>query len=610
MNKIFLLCFATALHAADRWYEIRIAGQPSGYQHSTMEALENGGTRSTEETVIVINRLGAKVEITMKAVSVENAAGDLVSVREETSQSQQTIVTEAELRGNKILLRSSAGSNSYDRSMPLRAPVCGPASFNRLIVERLKKAGDQASCRVYAPSIGSPFKSSRTLVGIEAHDGVQALRVKTELDGIPGMMTELLDTEGQTLESEREMPFGKMVVRSVSRETALQAAGGAELPAESFDRTLARSNVRFADAREIERMKLKLTHKNPELGWPAFTSAMQTVIERTPSSLILEVARPERKAATENIAEAPFLKPNQILQSDDPEVIRLAQSIGGDEPDRYKAARKLQDWVAANMSFNLGVALTPASEVVRNRQGTCMAYSVLLASMARALGIPSRLAGGYIYVAGIWGGHAWVEVLVDNQWLPLDAAGYRPGLADAARIQFGSYTAEDNLGRFVAAGSQMYGNIDIAVLEYTIGGKTVRVAEGERRYTVSGDEYRSEGLGISVRKPEGFTFSKLDATYPDNTILEIQNGPSKVTLALIEAVADPDGIVRKLTAEAGSQASSAKLDGRAATIVSAPGKTMLTSRSGQSLWTITAEGGDTAGLQNQVAGGWKWLFPR
>jgi len=283
-----------------------------------------------------------------------------------------------------------------------------------------------------------------------------------------------LDQEGLPLESEREMPFGKMVVRTADRETALRAAAGAELPAESFDRTMARSNVRFADARAVERIKLKLTHKKPELGWPDFASPMQTVVEKTPSTLVLEVRRVERGSGQKQIDEAPFLRPNQILQSDDPEVVRLAQSIAGGESDRFKASRKLQDWVAANMKFDLGVALTPASEVVRNRRGTCMAYSVLLASMARALGIPSRLAGGFIYVYGIWGGHAWVEVLVDNQWLPLDAAGYRPGLADAARIQFGSYTAENNLAAFIVAGSQMYGNVEVEVLEYSVGGKRSR----------------------------------------------------------------------------------------------------------------------------------------
>ena len=609
MKTLLFLCCAAALHAADRWYEIQIAGQPSGYQHSTAEVLDGGQIQSTDEMVIVINRLGSKVEIKTKEESVENAAGELLSVREETSQSAQTVITDAQLKGDRILLHSTVGSSSYNRSMTLKAPVCGPAAFARLI-ERLKGAGDEVSCRLYTPSIGAPYKSTRTLMGVETSDGQRVLRVKTELDGVPGALTELLDPEGFPFQSEREMPFGMMVVKSVDRETALRAAVGAELPAESFDRTLARSNVRFANARAVERVRLKLTHKKPELGWPAFTSPMQTVLEKTPSTMVLEIKSPSRQASNEKIDEATFLRPNQILQSDDPEVARLAREIAGDERDRFKVARKLQDWVAANMTFDLGVALAPASEVVRNRHGTCMAYSVLLASMARALGIPSRLAGGYIYVYGIWGGHAWVELLIDNQWLPIDAAGYRPGLADAARIQFGSYTAENNLAAFVVSGSQMYANVEIEVLDYSVGGKTIRVPEPAERYTVSGNEYRSDGLGVSIRKPEGLSFAKLDAVYPDPTILEMQRGKEKVTIAMTEAVANADSAIRKLAARAGSEAVPAKIDSREAVIISSPGRVSLVSSEGQSLWIIKAESPDAAGLLDQVLRGWKWRSPQ
>ena len=72
MRTLLSLFFAASagLHAANRWYEIRIAGQPSGYQHSTVEALEQGEMRSTDEIIIVINRLGTKVEIKTKTVSL------------------------------------------------------------------------------------------------------------------------------------------------------------------------------------------------------------------------------------------------------------------------------------------------------------------------------------------------------------------------------------------------------------------------------------------------------------------------------------------------------------------------------------------------------------
>lgn len=174
MKTLFLLCCATMLHAADRWYEIRIAGQPAGYQHSTTEVLDGGRIRSTDEIVIVINRLGSKVEIKTKSQSVESATGELVSVREETTQSDQTVVMDAELKGKQIVLHSTAGSSSYDRSIAFDEPVCGPAAFDRMTGERLKTPDDAVSCRMYSPSIGPPYKITRTLV---------------EIGGVPGQQT-------------------------------------------------------------------------------------------------------------------------------------------------------------------------------------------------------------------------------------------------------------------------------------------------------------------------------------------------------------------------------------------------------------------------------------
>jgi hypothetical protein len=52
------------------------------------------------------------------------------------------------------------------------------------------------------------------------------------------------------------------------------------------------------------------------------------------------------------------------------------------------------------------------------------------------------------------------EVRIGGHWLPLDAAGYRPGIADAARFQFDSYSLQDNLAAGSLAGWLVYGNME------------------------------------------------------------------------------------------------------------------------------------------------------
>jgi transglutaminase-like putative cysteine protease len=606
MKKLLwiLFGFVSTANAADKWSEIRIDGQPAGYEHTIVEDLDGGAIRTTDEQLLVINRLGSRVEIKAKIQSIENAEGVLLSTHEESSSSEQTTVTDAELHESEILLRSSAGSNSYTRKMPLRGPVCGPQAFARLTRDQLKIAGDKASCRLFQSATG-PYRATYTLRDREEVDGRKVLRVIMTVGDEPQGVPLLLDTDGSVFQIERDMPFGKMISRIVDRETALQAANGATLPAESYTQTLARSNIRFADPRAIERIKLKITHRKQELGWPELRGPSQTIVEKTPSFVVLEITSPERKAVPNEVDEARYLKPNQVLQSDDAAVAQLARTIVGEETDRFKSARKLQDWVAGNLTYDLGIALAPASEVVRNRRGTCMAYAVLLASMARAVGIPSRVPMGFIYTGGIWGGHAWVEVLIDGQWLPLDAAGYRPGIADAARFQFDSYTLQDNMAAGSVAGFQLYGNVDIAILEYSIGGKVVQVPETASSFSITGDEYLDPWLGFSIRKPAGSSFEKTNAVWPDSTVLEVKTAGATATVSLMEGVSR---IQKTLDESARAvEPRSVKLGGRGAVVVSTPTNTQLALREGESLWVINAEGADAGALIDQIAGAWTWL---
>lgn len=593
---------------SDRWLEIRIDGTPAGYQHIHTESLAGGQLRTIDELHIVFNRLGSRSELKTKIESIENAVGSLVSVREEMTQSEQTVVTEAEIHGNEIQTRSRSGSDWYTRSIPLNGPLCGPAAFARMTHERLQKPGDSVMCRLYQPDAG-PSRTTRTLLEkIEVH-GEDVRRVMVKAGDRESGPVWLFDREGMLLESERQLAGMKMVSRRADRETALKSASGYELASDVVDRTSVRANIRLADARSLERIKLKITHRKPELGWPAFRGPAQRVVDRTPSTVILEVVRPELQPGRDDAAQAKYMVPNRYLQSDDPQVVRLARDVTGDEHEPFKIARRLQDWVAHEMTSDTGMGLTPASEVVRNRRGTCGAYAVLLASMARAVGIPSRIAWGYIYAAGVWASHVWIEMLVDGQWLPLDAAGYRPGIADAARFQFDSYTLEDGAAAAYRSAALMYGNIDVEILEYSVEGKSFLVPPSPARYAVSDTEYRNPWLGFSLRKPSGFAFDKLDAMYPDFTMLELRRGSSKATVSLLEVLPDLRTSISLNEVAPGRAPSPAKLDGRDAILVSTPEKARLISRGGESLWVITAEGQDPAGLLNEVIEGWKWISP-
>jgi hypothetical protein len=140
------------------------------------------------------------------------------------------------------------------------------------------------------------------------------------------------------------------------------------------------------------------------------------------------------------------------------------------------------------MKFDAGIAVAPASEVVRDRRGTCFGYAMLLGSLARAAGIPSRVRMGFAYAHGVWGGHAWVDVLVGEEWIAMDAALESPGAADAARFSFFTSALEEGALAGVGALARLYGNVEIQILEYTLHGQRVSVGEAGHGPTIRGTD--------------------------------------------------------------------------------------------------------------------------
>ena len=261
------------------------------------------------------------------------------------------------------------------------------------------------------------------------------------------------------------------------------------------------------------------------------------------------------------------------------------------------------------MTFDLGIAFAPSSEVIRNLRGTCAEYAILLATLARAAGIPSRYLMGIVYLNGIWGGHAWTEMLIDGTWVPMDAAVNGPGAADAARFYFAQSSLDAGPGDSLAAAQQIFGSIAIDVLEYRLNGKTIRVEPGAPLSTGSeGDRYTNTGLGLSVRAPAGFSFADMDKVWPDKTLVALKSADGRSARILQEGWPpdkDPkawigtllDALRQGRKEDDGLRARIRCLSGGRAERSPRP-----SFRNGVDVWVVVAEGQDSAALLDEVLG--------
>ena len=604
-----LLTFLHASRAAQKeiWAQSRLAGNSAGYYHESASVRPDGNIVTSIENDIVLNRLGSKVEIKSASQYLETQDGRLLSVDSTSSSSSQATELHVDAGATSLFIRTTTGGKSYERTLTVARALLGPEAARRLTISRLKSTGDAASYDTFVPDLASIVTVTEKCLG------TSPLEIEETLSALPTPTMVWLDDAGWLLRQTVATPFGSIeTVRAPAAEVSAEAGAGASLPAEAFGKTLVRSNIRLPEERLIEELEIGITHREPELGWPDFEAPNQTVLESSRDRVVLRIRRvmPDggefRRAGPAGADLRPFHDANPLVQSDDAEVRTIAASVAGNAPNAYEAARRLQQWTNEHMGFDPGVAVAPASEVIRNRRGTCLGYAILLASLLRADGIPSRIRMGFVYAGGIWGGHAWVEMMGKGGWVPLDAALYSPGPADAARFSFFTSGLEEGAIAGMGALARLYGHVNIEILGYTIHGRHVTVPTGAKPFTIDGDTYRNPWLGLTVNKPTTFRFTELESVWPDSTLLAME-GPGG---QLVEIQSHSQSLPSSQLSEEAMILRAAKLEG-ARSSVGVGGRRVIASDDraatlvvhGGDLLVVTAKAANPAELLSRVMKG-------
>jgi transglutaminase-like putative cysteine protease len=137
----------------------------------------------------------------------------------------------------------------------------------------------------------------------------------------------------------------------------------------------------------------------------------------------------------------PFQAPEPLIQSDDPVLQAQARQVVGATRRPERAAERLTHWVHEYLARTVTAGVPSAADVYARRAGDCNEHTVLFAALARAVGLPTRLAAGLLYRGGTFYYHAWPEVWLDG-WVavdptldqfPADAAHLRLSTGGAAR---------------------------------------------------------------------------------------------------------------------------------------------------------------------------------
>lgn len=513
----------------ERWYKVSIADNPVGY---VLEKSETDGAKTTSllEMNVSIGRLGSSVNMHTQTTQIEENE-QLLGINSEMDISNQKKIETVEVKKDQLVIQSQG----MTRNLPLEDELTSPKKLEKLIKYQIDNNQEDISYSTYSAELGMFMNANISFIGFETLNlngtTKKVILAEERVKELPYVKKKWFNRQGILLKSVEPSPFGKMVVERTTKEEALNyLTNSVDLPEEQYGSTMAYSNHRLAQPRKVTAMKIKINQNRPEFGFPDFSGDYQKIISQTDDEVILQIQKPEpsfNKSKSNNLDE--YLKPNAYLDHSDELIIQKTQEVVGNVTDDWEKAQLIIEWVRTNMSFDAGIAFADSRECIRELKGTCVSYSVLTATMCRAAGIPSRFLMGYVYVDGAWGGHAWVEAYINSKWIPIDAAvPNNSGIADAARFYMVRSSLQSGTGGANVAGMQLYGNVDVEILEYKMNDKWHTSSKSP--YQLVNDTYYNPGLSFRMKRLKGFEFIDLDKFYPEKTILKQTNSSSEVII--------------------------------------------------------------------------------
>lgn len=125
---------------------------------------------------------------------------------------------------------------------------------------------------------------------------------------------------------------------------------------------------------------------------------------------------------------AVFLSSSQTVNwNDESEVAILAKELTKNaETDREKL-EAIHNYVINNVSYDYKKATSLPKGYIPNSEttledglGICYDFAALTASMLRSVEVPTKLIKGYSSYTPVY--HAWNEVLIDGEWIVVDAS--------------------------------------------------------------------------------------------------------------------------------------------------------------------------------------------
>ncbi|MGE0594034.1 MAG: transglutaminase family protein [Vicinamibacterales bacterium] len=402
-----------------QWRGVYYRGAKVGFTVSQAVPVE-GGYELQEDGQLEMTLLGAASMARIRTTALVDEAFGLRAFTFSLDPGTGAVEVAGTVEGTRLAVTVTTTAGIRHETIDLEEPPALALNLGRRLADGRLVPGSTRTWAVFDPAT---LRNAPVVVTVGEREVVRAgdrripaFRVQMESAGL--RTTSWITDTGEIVRE--ESPLGLMTIReSPETATAMAVAG------RTRDDMLAASAVvptmrgQIDDPRDVQRIRLRLS------GADVPRADLEGVGQRLVGDEIEILAPSTLRAGPSEPDVARYLQPEPFIESDAPEIRAEAQLALGATTDPRLGAEALVRYVNGLLEKKPTISLPSAREVLRTRIGDCNEHTALYVAMARAAGIPARIAVGLVYVSGAFYYHAWPEVYLAESdtrglWLPVD----------------------------------------------------------------------------------------------------------------------------------------------------------------------------------------------
>lgn len=420
--------------AEERWNGIFLEDQHVGYSVQRTSNGESGESLFEQRSVFRINSFGSIQEVVTAGAALTDGSGFLRRFDFFMVSGEIRLSARGQVIDNTIQMEVDQGGELSTLNFPISEPPHVSLSLEAVIKKQALQLGHSFSIPYFDPITMSNGEMILNVVDSEVlENGEEAWWLESNFNSIE--TRSLVTTNGDILRQEGSL--GMSVVR-MTPEMA-QDVPVDDTPVDIISLSMVPLKGKIKRPREARKLKVKVSGV-PKEKLKSF-APLQKVIEDTIEVDIPLLEELPKLPITDATVDPKWLEGTITLPVNHLEIVEKAMAVVGDASNRLEAVQRLNQFVFDYMEKVPSIGVPNGLQSLRSARGDCNEHTALFVSLARAVGIPSRIAAGLVFSdrSGPLGGfyyHAWPEVQLGGptEWVPVDPTfGQVP--ADATHIK-------------------------------------------------------------------------------------------------------------------------------------------------------------------------------